>query len=196
LPRILAGLLLSGVLLASTGCPRGPVDSPPRANRMRSGHAPTPFSADQIRKTCQPGVWRRYRVTAQGRPVSVRTLRFERANQTGVIVASTMTDLKGAPVGEQRRVRSPWKGLQSHASFRARSTTIRTERRTTPAGTFECWRYDVTQRVGSHREVRQLWFAKTLPGPPVELIRRIDGKIVLRMTLVSKGRSRPTSRVR
>ncbi len=165
---------------------------------MRSGHAPTPFSAAQIRQSCQPGVWRLYRVTAQGRPPGYRILRFVRANEAGVIVSSAMTDLHGVPVGEQRRVRSLWKGLQSHASFRARATIIRTERRTTPAGTFECWRYDVTHRVLGHREVKQLWFAKKLPGPPVDLIRRIDGKIVLRMTLISSGRSgsRPAPRPR
>ncbi len=163
---------------------------------MRAGHAPTPFSAAQIRKRCQPGVWRLYRVTAQGRPPGYRILRFERANEAGVIVSSARTDLHGVPVGEQRRVRSPWKGLQSHASFRARATTIRTERRTTPAGTFECWRYDVTDRAEGHREVKHLWFAKKLPGPPVDLIRRVDGKIVLRMTLIATGPSRPRPRPR
>ncbi len=191
----LAGnLVAAGMLLVATGCRRGPVDSPPRANRMRAGHAPTPFSAAQIRKSCQPGVWRLYRVTAQGRPPSYRILRFERANEAGVIVSSAMTDLKGVPFGEQRRVRSLWKGLQSHASFRARVTTIRAQRRTTPAGTFECWRYDVTDRARGRPEVKHLWFAKKLPGPPVDLIRRIDGKIVLRMTLISTGRSGPAPR--
>lgn len=187
-------VLLGGFLAASAGCPRRFVDGPPRANRLRSGHAPTPFSAAQIRKSCQAGVWRLYRVSAAGRPASYRILRFERANAAGVIVVSAMTDLKGKPFGEQRRVKSLWKGLQSHASFPARATTIRTERRTTPVGTFECWRYDVEIRHGSRREVRRLWFAKKLPGPPVDLVRRVDGRVVLRMTLVSMGRDRRTSR--
>jgi len=128
-----------------------------------------------------------YRVATRGRPPSYRILRFEKANATGVVVVSAMTDLKGRPFGEQRRVNVRWKGLQSHGSFPAGATTIRTEKRTTPAGTFDCWRYEVERRVPGGQEVRQFWFAKGLPGPPVDLIQRVDGKVVQRMTLVSAG---------
>lgn len=190
----LLSVLLCGLGMQSAGCPRRFVDGPPRANRLRSGHAPTPFSADEIRKSCRVGVWRLYRVTAVGRRPSYRILRFERAVEAGVIVVSAMTDMKGRPFGEQRRVKALWKGLQSHASFRAHATTIRTERRTTPAGTFECWRYDVVGRVAGRREVKRFWFAKSLPGPPVDLVRRVEGRLVQRMTLVGTGRSRPSPR--
>jgi hypothetical protein len=180
-------VLTAILVVAAAGCPRGPVDRPPRANRMRSGHAPTPFSAAQIRDGCRAGAWRLYRVAAVGHPASYRRLRFERASPAGAVVVSTMTDLQGRPYGEQRGVKALWKALQSHASFPARATDIRTERRVTPAGAFECWRYEVVGRVAGRREVRRFWFAKKLPGPPVDLERRIDGRVVLRMVLLRAG---------
>lgn len=182
---------LGGVLCGTTGCARRFAQGPPAKNRLRSGHAPTPFSADELRQSCRAGGWRLYRVQIARRPDSYRILRFERATRVGVIVMSAMTDMKGRPFGEQRRVKVLWKGLQSHASFPARATSIRTEKRTTPAGTFECWRYDVTRRVAGRRDHKRFWFAKKLPGPPVELVRRVDGRVVLRMTLVGAGRSEP-----
>jgi len=187
-------MVLGGLAMASVGCPNRFADGPPRANRLRPGHAPTPFSADEIRKGCRAGVWRLYRVAAAGRPPSYRILRFDRANEAGVIVVSAMTDMKGRPFGEQRRVKALWKGLQSHASFPAGATTIRTEKRTTPAGTFVCWRYDVVGRLAGQREVKRFWFAKNLPGPPVDLERRVGGRVVQRMTLVGTGRSSPAPR--
>lgn len=179
------------------GCPGRFADGPPASNRLRSGHAPTPFSADEIRKSCQAGVWRLYRVRTLGRSDSYRILRFERTSEAGVIVVSAMTDIKGQPFGEQRRVKALWKGLQSHASFPAGATSIRTEKHTTPAGVFECWRYDVRRRVAGRWDHKRFWFAKGLPGPPVDLVRRVDGRVVLRMTLVGAGpKPRPRPRLK
>ena len=79
---------LCGLVTASLGCPGKFADGPPGANRMRTGHAPTPFSVDELRKSCREGVWRLYRVATAGRPPSYRILRFERANKAGTIVVS------------------------------------------------------------------------------------------------------------
>ncbi len=195
--RLGMGSLLVWVLLSWAGCPRRFVDGPPAVNRLRSGHAPTPFSADELRDSCRAGVWRLYRVEARGRAPSYRILRFELASKAGVIVVSSMTDMKARPFGEQRRLKVLWKGLQSHASFPAGATTIRTEKHVTPAGVFECWRYDVKQRVEGRSEHKRFWFAKKLPGPPVDLIRFMDGKPIMRMTLMGTGRTpAPASRPR
>ena len=183
-----------GLLSTSVGCPGRFADGPPRSNRMRAGHAPTPYTTDELRKACRTGVWRLYRVATTGRPSSYRILWFKRADKAGAVVVSAMTDMKGRPFGEQLRLKVLWKGLQSHGSFPAGATTIRTEKRTTPAGTFDCWRYEVVRRVAGRREVRRLWFAKKLPGPPVDLVRRVNGKVVQRMTLVGRGRSRSAPR--
>lgn len=182
------------ILLELAGCPRRYPQGPPPENRLRPGHAPTPFSADELRQGCGAGTWRLYRVQTAGRPDSYRILRFERSSAAGVVVVSSMTDMRGRPFGEQRRVQVRWKGLQSHASFSASATSITTDKRATSAGTFECWRYDVKTRLRGRSEHKRLWFAKKLPGPPVALVRRVDGAVVLRMTLVGAGRARPAPR--
>ena len=192
-------LVVVGVAVFGVGCRAGGkgargvkgVKGPPKANRMRSGHAPTPFSADEIRRSCTPGSWRKYLIEIPGRPSTYRILRFTGGTKHGTEVSSTMTDLEGKPFGEERRLRASWKALQSHASFPTGRTTVHAESYRTPAGTFDCWRYDVTGRSGGQRELKRFWFAKTLPGSPIAFERFLGGKRVFRMILVQPKQPKP-----
>ena len=47
---------------------------------------------------------------------------------------------------------------------------------------------EVLSEAGSKRVVKRLWFAKSLPGPPINFDQLVDGKQVFRMTLVARGR--------
>lgn len=192
--RRLLGLTLAGALGA--GCPRasGPASArPPAENRVRDGHAPTPFDAEQIREACPPGHFRLYRVEVPGRPKLYRVLRFGQRTEEVTTFISRQLDADGHPFGEQRRTRARWEALQAHASFPESRTTIRPTRHTTPAGTFDCWLYEVRERRDGRRghrrhRVRRYWFAKPLPGPPIQLDQRVGGKLTFRMVLVAYGK--------
>ncbi len=192
--RPLLGLTLVGALGA--GCPRAggtATTRPPAANRVRDGHAPTPFDAEQIREACSPGHFRLYRVEVPGRPKLYRVLRFGQRTEEATTFISRQLDADGHPFGEQRRTRARWKALQAHASFPESRTTIRPTRHTTPAGTFDCWLYEVRELRDGHRghhrrRLRRYWFAKQLPGPPIQLDQRVGGRLTLRMVLVAYGK--------
>lgn len=190
----LSGLALALAFFAGAGagCParsaRAP-DHPSMKNRMRPGHAPTPFSASEIRKACPPGHSRRYLVEIPDRPPLLRVLSFEGGTDDSTEFVSSQTDTKGRPFGEQRRVRARWTALQAHASFPRAATTIKAVTVITPAGAFPSWLYEVRGRTPG--EIDRYWFAKALPGSPVQYERREAGKLVFRMVLLGLGRPRP-----
>lgn len=188
---LLAGLVATVVV--GSGCPKSTKrgsDLPPRDNRIRSGHAPTPFSAEQIRQGCPDGHFRRYRIDIPGKPVIYRVLRFEKGTKQSAGFISQQLDAKGRPLGEQRRTRAAWKALQSHASFPASATRIRTVPHATPAGAFTCWLYEVRTTEGGRQHLKRFWFAKSLPGPPVQFDHLVDGKRAFSMVLVTRGQKK------
>lgn len=80
-----------------------------------------------------------------------------------------------------------WTDLQSHASFPAEQTEIRTAAITTPAGTFECWVYEVSDKKKNPSGIQRYWFAKKLPGPPVVFEEEQGEKVVYKMTMLKTG---------
>jgi hypothetical protein len=88
--------------------------------------------------------------------------------------------LDGAPLGEPQVGRVTWLDLQTHASFPADATTIESEVIDTAIGELDCLRYTV--RDGSTEEV--FWFAKDLPGMPVQQLTRTDGKVVTTVSVL------------
>jgi hypothetical protein len=129
-------------------------------------------------------------VEVPGKPLLFRVLAFENGSEESTELVSTQVDSKGRPFGEQRQLRARWKALQAHASFPKGVTTIRAVTVVTAGGVFPSWLYEVRGRGG--QEVERYWFAKSLPGPPVQYERHVAGKLAFRMTLVSHGVRRPT----
>jgi hypothetical protein len=80
--------------------------------------------------------------------------------------------------------RSAWRDLQAHASYPEIATEIAADRIEVPAGTYDCWRYEVVIPEEGGTEVTRAWFAKDLPGPPVRMLREVAGVSVFSMTLV------------
>ncbi|MDX1689997.1 MAG: hypothetical protein R3290_03125 [Acidimicrobiia bacterium] len=153
---------------------------PPDDHRLRDDHHPTPFSAEEIRAACRPGRRSTYRVEqAGGDPVLSVSEFVEGDAETGQFVATT-TDLAGEPIGEPKRGSATWGDLQAHASYPEDGTTVVEERREVPAGTYDCWRY--TRSDGD--TTTTAWFAKTLPGPPIDRIVERDGTVISRMVLL------------
>lgn len=157
---------------------------PPAANRMKPDHAPTPFSAEEIHQGCPDGRTTRYRIEAHNRPVMYQVSIFLNGTAEGTAFRAWQENEQGQPVGGPMESKATWEELQAHASFPAADTRITTEIFTTPAGTYDCWLYEVTAEKDNQRQVSRFWFARSLPGPPVCFEKTVDGQMVYRMTML------------
>jgi hypothetical protein len=155
---------------------------PPVENRMRPDHAPTPFSAAEIREGCPAGRVSIFRVESPTGGESLLAFRFQGGDEESSKLEIVTTDLEGEELSPPRAGGSKWTELQAHASYPADGTTITTEMLTTPAGTFECWLYTVSRG----ELTTKAWFAKDLPGPPVQSITTKGETEQVRMTLIEQ----------
>jgi hypothetical protein len=149
---------------------------------MRGGHAPTPFSAEEIRNGCPDGRVSIFRIEESGRDPMLQTFRFRDGDARGTNLEVSTTDLEGNELRSVMGRRYTWKELQSHASYPAEGATITAETVTTPAGTFDCWLYTV--KIGP--TTGKFWFAKKLPGPPILMTQETGGEERMRMILVEQ----------
>jgi hypothetical protein len=160
---------------------------PPAANRMKPDHAPTPFSADEIRNGSPRGRKIVYQVEMLGKPYFFQTIEFTSANPDDVVFETVTKGMDGKRVGKKQMSVGKWPDLQSHASFPASQTVITSESLTTPAGTFDCWLYTITNEKDGKTNIKRFWFAKKLPGPPISYEEKTDGKIVYKLTMLKTG---------
>ena len=144
------------------------------------GRAPTPFTADEIRAGCPTGRTIRLRVYVVGETAFLRVSRFVECDQAGATLEHSRLSLDGSPLAEPEVDRVTWRDLQAHASFAADRTTIESERIETAIGLLDCLRYTV--RDGTSDAV--FWFAKDLPGLPIQSLTRTDGQVVATVSVV------------
>jgi hypothetical protein len=147
---------------------------------LAPGRAPTPFTADEIRGGCPPGRTIRLRVDAVGETPFHRVSRFVECDETGATMERSRLSLDGSPLAEPELDRVTWRDLQAHGSFPADDTTIESERIETAIGELDCLRYRVHE--GATDEV--FWFAKDLPGMPIQCVTRTDGQVVTTVSVV------------
>jgi hypothetical protein len=147
---------------------------------LAPGQAPTPFTADEIRRGCPAGRTIRLRVDVGGETPFLRVSRFVECDEAGATIERSRLSLDGSPLAEPEVDRVIWRDLQAHASFPADDTTIEPERIETAIGALDCLRYTV--RDGGTDEV--FWFAKDLPGMPIQSLTRTDGQVVATASLV------------
>ncbi|MDJ0976591.1 MAG: hypothetical protein QNJ98_19195 [Planctomycetota bacterium] len=156
------------------------------ARTMKEGHAPTPYTAAQIRDGSPTGRETRFRLEAAGAPKMVQVFRFHDSDAEGTVLEVEVLDGEGNVLSAARRMpKQPWTALQSHASFPADQTDITEESLETAGGTFDCFLYTVTRSGDGPKRVDRFWFAKTLPGPPVLMRSTVDDEVVTTMELVS-----------
>jgi hypothetical protein len=155
-------------------------DDPGDPHVLELGRAPTPFTADEIRRGCPTGRTIRLRVDVRGESSFVRVNRFLDCDASGATMERTRLSLGGDPLGEPEAVRVTWRDLQGHASFPADRTTIEPMRIDTAIGELDCLRYTV--RDGSTEEV--FWFARELPGMPIQYLTREAGDVVTTVAVV------------
>lgn len=181
-------VILTALALAIGGCGgRSGASAPSASAASESGGAagasgrdsyavpgpkyPTPYTAEQIRAATKAGRTYRYRVEASGKPPSERALTFASVDATG---AELVTEGEG-------KKRVTWEELRQHAEFPAAIVRTREERVTVPAGTFDCIAYVV---LGEEGEASTFFFAKDLPGAPVQIFVNKDGRRVTTTKLV------------
>jgi hypothetical protein len=159
-------------------------EMPSADNRLEPGHAPTPFSAEEIRAACPPGRRNVFRLEVPDEPVVVRTICFTGGDGNGAEFVVARSNADGEPIGEPQEATSGWRDFQGHASFPEAATAITTERIEIPAGAFDCWLYTVADETHGAPALLRFWFARDLPGPPVRMTHEIDGKLALTSTLI------------
>jgi hypothetical protein len=130
---------------------------------LRPDHAPTPFTAEEIRLGCPRGRTVTARTEAVGEPDRVDITVFVETDGNGALLESN---------GQEHRV--TWLDLQNHASFPAEATTITEEMIEIPLGQMECLSY----RVVRDDVVSTFWFAKERPGMPVLFMTESDGGVL------------------
>ncbi|HQO19764.1 MAG TPA: alpha/beta hydrolase [Acidobacteriota bacterium] len=171
-----------GMILDNAPRLDSPTCLPPEANSMKPGFAPTPFSADQIRKALPKGsLVKLWNETPDG-PPTVITFRFLGGTKQNARLETTITDVKGDTLGPPDKSAPSWRELQSHASYPENSTRIEQGKIRTFRGDLDCWLYEV--REGG--KVTRYWFAKELPGPPVLLEEIMNGKLERRLRMVGR----------
>jgi polyisoprenoid-binding protein YceI len=170
----------------------GRSETPPEENRLAPGMAPSPFSADEIRQGCPAGRITVFRVEQLAGPegeletprISQEEFRFLGGDEEKARIEIVSRNAEGEETGK-KPLETTWKQLQGHAAWPEDRTRVSSETIETPAGTFVCWRYDVT--IGSGRLAR-FWFAKDRPGPPVRMVRFEHDEVVFRMEMIRDDR--------
>jgi hypothetical protein len=130
---------------------------------IQPGHAPTPFTADEIRRASPAGRTVTARTEAAGEPDRVDVTVFVETDEQGALLESN---------GQRHRV--TWRELQNHASFPAEVTTIHEDVVDGPLGRMECLGY----RVVADDTVSTFWFDKDRPGMPVLFTTEVEGALV------------------
>jgi hypothetical protein len=154
---------------------------PPASHRLQPDHLPTPFSAAQIREGCPAGRTIRIREEAPGQAPTFRRIRFLTTDEETAVQEFQATDEDGQPIGEATLRDSTWLDLQRHASQPAESTTVEEVALTLPFGEVDCWLYEARVPAGELR----FWFAKGLPGMPVQVEEWIDGSLAGRSVMIA-----------
>jgi hypothetical protein len=147
---------------------------------LAPGRAPTPFTADEIRAATKVGKAIRRRVDVVGEEPFHLISRYVECDEAGATLERSRLSLDGSALAEPEVNRVTWLDLQRHASFPADDTTIESERIETAIGELDCLRYTVRERATD--EV--FWFAKNLPGMPIQQLTRTDGQVVTTVSVV------------
>ena len=175
------------LLCLAVGCAQ-PTAVAPEADSdesLRSEHAPTPYSASQIREAHPDGTTLKFLIHQAGVEDVLQLMHFSGGDEAGTTVASSQQKPDGTPVGSSSSVRVSWSDLRDHARFDTAKTSIGKSKCIGPAGHFDCMLYQVDRDDGA---VQEFHFAKSKPGPPVLMEIRKDNRELMRMELLEYQR--------
>ena len=154
---------------------------PPESHRLRPDHLPTPFSAAQIHEGCPVGRTIRIREESAGEAPTFRRIVFTEVDAETAVQELQATDGDGTSIGEPNPGSSTWLDLQRHASQPADATSVEEVGLKLAFGEFECWLYTVRTPDAELR----FWFAKELPGMPVQVEQWVDGALTGRTLMIA-----------
>jgi len=186
------GVMLVALSVAGVGCkPAAPTKepvAPPVKEELPvldpdAGRAPTPYTAKQIRNATAVGRALTFIIETPDKPPVKQRFRFVDVDDEHATVATEILDEKGQVVGQPELKISTWEELRKHASYPKDATTITSAVVETDAGSFPCKRYTVVEISGGSETRTVACFADALPGPPIEMTKEKDGKLVMSMTL-------------
>jgi len=149
---------------------------------VQSGHAPTPFTAAEIRDGCPEGRTIGILIEPRDGDPYLTINRFVTVDEEGADTSTESLTMEGEPIDEEPvETRSKWKEFQAHASFPEEQTEIDSEVLETQMGELRCKRYTVTD--GPTTDV--YWFAVDKPGMPVKVETTSPGGVAFRMTMIN-----------
>jgi hypothetical protein len=151
----------------------------PSAPASADEAAPYPFTASEIRAGCPLGRVIDYRIEKAGAPPRGERWAFTPAGEDSVTITTTALDAQGNPTGVPEAQTAKWAELHEHAHFPRATTKVSEESLTVRAGTFAVLKYVVTNAD----DVKTVWFARSLAGPPVKVEAVHGGQTVMTMTM-------------
>jgi len=183
-----SGILLLALALIGCGGAPAPISAPPPVQTAApvatvdpdAAFAPLPYTVDELRKGCTEGRTITLIEEVPDKPPVKKRIRFMVVDDERATVVSDVLDEKDAPVGDPKTETATWNELRHHAAYPKDATTVSDATAETPAGTFPCKRYVVTD--GDTKTTA--CFATELPGPPVEMSVEKGGKLVMSLTML------------
>jgi hypothetical protein len=164
---------------ATPALPNPPPAPDPEANRV-----PTPYTTAQIRGASPEGRSYEFLVERPDRPAVRRKLVFIAVSDERATISSSELDPTGQKQVAGEMLDQTWEELRMHASFPKAVTTVDEDRSETPVGVFDCLRYTIVEQTPEGPARTVLWFAKELPGPPVETLLERGGQTIERTMLL------------
>jgi hypothetical protein len=161
------------------------VEAPPPPPDPEAGRAPTPFTVAELRAATPEGRSLTFLVEGPGKAPFQKRYRFLAVDDERATVATELLDDDGKVFGKPEMVSSTWDELRMQASWPKEQVTVTDVTAETPAGSFACRRYVVTERTDEGEKRTTAHYARSLPGPPIELLVELDGKLQVSMTLLA-----------
>ncbi len=153
-------------------------------NIVQLGHAPTPFTAAEIRDGCPAGRTVGMLIEPRDGDPYLTLNRFVTVDESGADTELKSMTMDGEEIDPPVQRRTSWEEFQSHASFPAEQTVIASEVLETPMGDLKCKKYTVTDGPTSDT----YWFATDKPGMPVKVETVAPGGVAYRMRMINDNR--------
>jgi hypothetical protein len=155
-------------------------EAPPASSE---GAVVAPFASARVREATPVGRRLVWLVERDGEPPFMRTVHFVDCGDERAVIARSMADLEGRSIGEVTTRGETWDEVLAPGVYDAARTEVtRGVSVEVPAGAWVCARFRVEEPEDG--AITEAFYADALPGPPVQLVRTIGDKVVMRMTLV------------
>lgn len=151
------------------------------AHVLEPGHAPTPFSAAEIRDGSPVGLTAMLRIEEAGESPWTQVTRFVSWDAEGADRQAYRVMADGTST-QPTTSRSTWVQLQGHASYPIDAVRIEEVDLDSSMGRLDCLRYTV---VDGDETVTH-WFARSMPGMPVQTVVTNGGREIERVTMLSR----------